>query len=123
MSESLSISGTSVKASDARGGWNVDLNVVEDIEADIGCVTLPLAASMGAPQAVNLDALGGDGDGVIIKTPKEILVTMTHATGAVTAMPVRSLLLWMTAGLTGLSLQNTNTEQVLVTVAVTKKAT
>lgn len=119
--ESISILGTVRRESEARAGVTLALDSAE--ETAFGTErTITLPNGMVAVQTISLDG-AADVDTVIVKTPRPVLLTLTHATAVVTDMPIRGLAIIQTDGITGVALRNEGNEPILVTVILSKSAT
>ena len=119
MTDTLNVTGSVEKTSEAGGGFKIEIEVADDVDVDTGSKTIVIAPSGTA--TIDLSDVT-PGDGLIIKTPTLVTATATW-TGrspnpVFTDVPVREWLILQTAGLHTLVLTNPDTVSVRLTLNV-----
>jgi hypothetical protein len=123
MADIISIVGTIEKASDARAGFSLPIDISEELVGDIGAPTFTLVA--GGTQEVDVSVLDAV-DFLVILSPQRVNATVTYneeGDNASSLIIVREFLALQTEGITGISIENPSAADANITVIATARDT
>lgn len=114
----VSILGAVTKKTDARTGFDIPMDVVIEVESDMGAQTPRIGAgdTWSATPPV-----GAEVDFIVVVTPRPLILNLVTEDATITDLPVRGIFILQTRGISSVSLENQNTVPVVATVALVRE--